>query len=113
MIATGPDHGIQLASGRLLVPVWMWTGTGGNAHRPSVVATVYSDDHQQPVAAQGAIAIPCTDEWINPNESTVVELASGQVMLNAERIATAPSTRHYKKARTVRPTGRHPASTRP
>ena len=82
VIATGPGHGIQLASGRLLVPVWMSTGTGGNAHRPSVVATVYSDDRGR-TWQRGAIAIPCTDEWINPNESTMVELASGQVMLNA------------------------------
>ena len=31
VIATGPDHGIQLTNGRLIVPVWMSTGTGGNA----------------------------------------------------------------------------------
>ncbi|MDZ4287253.1 MAG: sialidase family protein, partial [Prosthecobacter sp.] len=28
------------------------------------------------------IAVPCTDEWINPNETTAVELADGSVMLN-------------------------------
>ena len=28
----------------LIVPVWLSTGTGGNAHRPSVTATIYSDD---------------------------------------------------------------------
>lgn len=81
VIATGPDHGIQLASGRLVVPIWMSTGTGGNAHRPSVTATIYSDDHGatwQP----GEIAVPCTDQWVNPNETTAVELADGRVMLN-------------------------------
>ena len=55
VIATGPDHGIQLSSGRLLVPIWMSTGTGGNAHRPSVVATIYSDDH----GASWQVAIDC------------------------------------------------------
>ena len=45
VLATGPGHGIQLRSGRLLVPVWLSTGTGGGGHRPSVVATIYSDDH--------------------------------------------------------------------
>ena len=44
VLATGPDHGIQLKNGRLIVPVWLSTGTGGNAHRPSMTATVYSDD---------------------------------------------------------------------
>ena len=34
VLATGPDHGIQTRSGRLVVPIWMSTGTGGNAHRP-------------------------------------------------------------------------------
>ena len=44
VIATGPAHGLQLANGRLLVPVWLSLATGRNAHRPSVTATVYSDD---------------------------------------------------------------------
>jgi len=34
VLATGPDHSIQLKTGRLVVPVWLSTGTGGNAHRP-------------------------------------------------------------------------------
>jgi len=80
--ATGPDHGIQLRSGRLIVPVWLSTGTGGNAHRPSQTATIYSDDHGRTWLA-GEIAVPSSKERINPNESTVVELADGRVMLNA------------------------------
>jgi sialidase-1 len=81
VLATGPNHGIQLKTGRLVVPVWLSTGTGGNAHRPSVTATIYSDDRGETWKA-GAIAVPCTDEWINPNETGAVELADGQVMLN-------------------------------
>ncbi len=38
VLATGPAHGIQLKSGRLLVPVWLSPGTGGHAHRPCVTA---------------------------------------------------------------------------
>ncbi len=64
VLATGPDHGIQLKSGRLVVPVWLSTGTGGNAHRPSVTATIYSDDQGKTWQA-GEIAVPCTEEWIN------------------------------------------------
>ncbi len=81
VLATGPDHGIQLRGGRLLVPVWLSTGTGGNAHRPSVTATIYSDDQGQTWQA-GDIAVPCTDEWVNPNETVAIELADGGVMLN-------------------------------
>ena len=81
VLATGPNHSIQLAKGRLLVPVWLSTGTGGNAHRPSVTATIYSDDGGSTWQA-GQIAAPCTEEWINPNETVAVELKDGQVMLN-------------------------------
>ncbi len=35
VLATGPNHSIQLKTGRLVVPVWLSTGTGGIAHRPS------------------------------------------------------------------------------
>jgi sialidase-1 len=81
VLATGPDHAIQLKTGRLVVPVWLSTGTGGNAHRPSVTATIYSDDAGKTWNA-GDIAVPCTEEWINPNETVAVELADGRVMLN-------------------------------
>ncbi len=81
VLATGPDHSVQLRSGRLVVPVWLSTGTGGNAHRPSVTATIYSDDAGKTWHA-GDIAVPCTDEWINPNETVAIELADGRVMLN-------------------------------
>jgi len=81
VLATGPNHGIQLKNGRLVVPVWLSTGTGGNAHRPSVTSTIYSDDHGKTWKA-GEIAVPCTDEWIDPNETAAIELVDGRVMLN-------------------------------
>ena len=79
--ATGPGHGIQLASGRLLVPIWMALGTGGNGHHPSVNSTVYSDDHGA-AWHRGEIAVPNTPEFPDPNETTAVQLADGKVMLN-------------------------------
>lgn len=91
VIATGPNHGIQLRGGRLIVPVWLSTGAGGNAHRPSVTATVCSDDRGATWKA-GDVAIPCTDEWINPNEAVAIELADGRVMLNAR----SESKRHRR-----------------
>lgn len=81
VLATGPNHSIQLKTGRLVVPVWLSTGEGGNAHRPSVTATIYSDDAGGTWHA-GGIAVPCTEEWINPNETVAIELNDGRVMLN-------------------------------
>lgn len=81
VLATGPNHGIQLRNGRLLVPVWLSTGTGGNAHRPSVAATIFSDDAGKTWRA-GEIAVPNTGEWIHPSESVAVERKDGSVMLN-------------------------------
>lgn len=85
VLATGPAHGIQIShgqrQGRLVVPVWMSTGTGGHAHRPSVTSTIYSDDHGK-TWRRGEIAVPNTAEFINPNETVVVELSDGRVMLN-------------------------------
>jgi sialidase-1 len=81
VLATGPAHGIQLQSGRLLVPVWLSPGTGGHAHRPSVTSVVYSDDGGRNWE-RGEIAVPDTPEWIFPNETCAVELVDGRVMLN-------------------------------
>jgi sialidase-1 len=82
VLATGPGHGIQLRSGRLVVAVWLSTGTGGHAHRPSVTSTIVSDDGGKNWK-RGEVAIPNTAEWVNPNEATVAELPDGKVMLNA------------------------------
>jgi len=81
VFATGPAHGIQLKSGRLVVPVWLSTGTGGNAHRPSVVATIGSDDGGR-TWQRGEIVANATDPLIDPNETVAVQLADGRVMLN-------------------------------
>ena len=82
VLATGPNHSIQLNNGRLLVPVWLSTGSGGGAHRPSVTATIYSDDGGETWEAS-EIAIPCNERFINPNETVAVQLKDGRVMLNA------------------------------
>jgi sialidase-1 len=81
VIATGPGHGIQLKSGRLLVPVWLSTAKGGNAHKPSVVATIYSDDRGK-TWRRGDIVANETDPLSNPSETIVAELTDGRVMLN-------------------------------
>jgi sialidase-1 len=79
--ATGPGHGIQLSSGRLLVPVWLGLGTQGNGHGPSVSSTIYSDDHGA-TWQRGAIAVRDTPDFPSPNETEAVQLADGRVMPN-------------------------------
>ena len=80
VIATGPGHGIRHSSGRLIVPVWLSDGTAGHAHRPSVVATIYSDDAGA-TWQRGEIVVR-HPELKNPSETLAVELSDGQVMLN-------------------------------
>ncbi|CAN5163518.1 sialidase family protein [soil metagenome] len=86
VIATGPGHGIRLKNGRLLVAVWLSTATGGNAHHPSVTATIYSDDHGK-TWQTGDICGPNVEPLIDANESMVAELADGRVMVNMRTIA--------------------------
>jgi sialidase-1 len=81
VIATGPAHGIQLKNGRLVVPVWLSSGAGNNAHHPSVVATIYSDDRGK-TWRRGDIVANETDPLTEPSETVVVELSDGRVMLN-------------------------------
>jgi sialidase-1 len=81
VLATGPGHGIQLKSGRLLVPVWLSLGTAGNGHHPSVNATIYSDDYGK-TWHRGDFAVASTPEFPDPNESAAAQLEDGTVMLN-------------------------------
>ncbi len=81
VLATGPGHGIQLKTGRLVVPVWLSLGTGGHAHRPSVTSVIYSDDLGR-TWLRGEIAGPNEGDWVIPNETCAVQLADGRVLLN-------------------------------
>jgi sialidase-1 len=104
VLATGPNHGIELSTGRLVVPVWLSTGTGEGGHRPSVVATIVSDDGGTTWQA-GEIAVPCTTEHVNPSETVAVELSDGRVMLNVrnesrqrDRLDASPLRRRARRA---------------
>lgn len=81
VLATGPGHGVRLSkTGRLIVPVWLSTGNGGNAHRPSCVGTIISDDQGKTWQA-GSIVVN-HPELSNPSETAAVERADGTVLLN-------------------------------
>ncbi|MCD6564906.1 MAG: exo-alpha-sialidase [Bacteroidales bacterium] len=88
VLAPGPGHGIQLTNGRLVVPFWLSDGGGKNlgpihrGHRPSIVVSVYSDDHGQTWEA-GEVAVPDNDITVIPNETSCVQLADGRVLFNS------------------------------
>lgn len=99
VLATGPGHGARLRTGRLVVPVWLSTGTGGHAHRPSVVSTIISDDGGA-TWERGQIVARHGPELVNPSESAVAELADGRVMLNIRSESKA-----HRRAVTFSPDG--------
>ena len=80
-MAVGPGHGIRLQNGRLLAAIWLSTGKGGHAHRPSVVSTIYSDDDGKSWQL-GDVVAGETKPLVNPSESVLVELADGRVQIN-------------------------------
>lgn len=87
VIATGPGHGIQMKSGRLVVPVWIAFGKEGD-HGPSAAATIYSDDHGKTWMA-GDLCLPNEGEMKHPNETMITELTDGRVMLVTRSISMA------------------------
>lgn len=84
VLAPGPGHGIQLKNGRLVVPVWLADSdklSPHRSHRPSVIATIYSDDWGKSWQ-RGAIVARNSPEFKNPSETVAVQLSDGRVMLN-------------------------------
>jgi sialidase-1 len=75
VIATGPGHGVQLSSGRLLAPFWM-TDYEKRTPMHHAAGVVYSDDSGQ-TWKTGDIAIPAG------GESNLVELSDGQVLFTS------------------------------
>jgi sialidase-1 len=80
-----------MTNGRLLVPVWLCIpdrSKPGGDHRPSCVATIYSDDNGKTWKRGDIISnnldMPANsnDTIINPNESVVVQLTDGSIMIN-------------------------------
>lgn len=98
VIATGPGHGIRLSTGRLVVPVWLSDGTAGHAHRPSIVATIYSDDSGA-TWNRGDVVVRHPD-LKNPSETLAAELSDGTVMLNIRH-----ETANHRRAVTTGPDG--------
>lgn len=83
LFAIGPGHGIEMKNGRLVVPVWLARGKG-NDHFPTHVSTIISDDggitwHRGEVIYSSE---NWGDDFVSVNESQVVELSDGSVLIN-------------------------------
>lgn len=98
VIATGPGHGLRHSSGRLIVPVWLSDGTAGHAHRPSIVATIFSDDAGA-TWNRGDVVVRHPD-LKNPSETLAVELTDGRVMLNIRH-----ESPNHRRSVTIGPDG--------
>jgi sialidase-1 len=98
VIATGPGHGIQTRTGRLVVPIWLAYGGIGD-HAPSACGTIYSDDHGKTWTA-GDVAIPNEGNFGVPNESIVASLSDGRVMMISRNVS-----RPNRKLVTISPDG--------
>lgn len=94
VIACGPGHGLQLRTGRFVVPVWLSTGAESNGHEPNVAASIYSDDHGATWQA-GDIAL-APPGGCNANETTAVELANGRVMFNVRNDVPHGRSKFYR-----------------
>jgi sialidase-1 len=83
--ATGPGHGIQLDTGRLIVPIWL----SPSKHQfPSAVSVIYSDDSGD-TWKRGPILVRSGDLPTHPMEGVVAQLSDGRVMMNIRNEAEA------------------------
>lgn len=78
VFSVGPGHGIELSDGSLFLQAWL--SSGGNTHRPSVVAGIVSDDGGTTWRRCGIVHD--SSLFVNPNEAAVCELNDGRLLLN-------------------------------
>jgi sialidase-1 len=87
----GPGHGIQLQNGRLMVQVWHRHGVSlPVAQREYGVSVVYSDDGGSTWQAGGYVPV---DANYPINESRIVELANGDIVVNGRYAASGTHRR--------------------
>lgn len=89
VVAPGPSHGIQLESGRLVVPVFVSDGKEGIGLQAAAVTTVYSDDggatwdRGEIVAKHFTLENTKTGTPVElPSEAAIAESKEGTVVLN-------------------------------
>lgn len=88
--AFGPTHGICTSDGRLMAPVWLVPQGNGQdtSHGPSQAYVFYSLDNGETWALSDAASS-------NTNETDIVELSDGRILLNSRaiprKITTSPN----------------------
>ena len=83
LIATGPGHGIQLSSGRLVAPVWICDREREDRYENTTKdrirsGMIYSDDHGQTWQTGGLVPA----EIAMLHEATIVERKDGSLLTN-------------------------------
>lgn len=78
--ATGPGHGVQLSSGRLIIPCNHAVGTAFERSDPRHSHVIYSDDHGASWHIGGVVGE-------GTNECEVVELVDGALYINCRNFA--------------------------
>ncbi len=78
VFSVGPGHGIELSDGSLFLQAWL--SSGGNTHRPSVVAGILSEDGGETWHRCGIVRD--SPLFVNPNEAAACELSDGRILLN-------------------------------
>lgn len=77
--ATGPGHGVELESGRIVVPVWLAYNPQRH-HNPSVTAVIASDDRGE--SWIGGDVIFDRPDMPSCNETCAAEMSDGRVIFN-------------------------------
>ncbi len=83
MLACGPGHGICTRDGRLIVPAWLYF------EGVYQVYTIYSDDN----GATWQLGAPASN---NKDETAIVELSDGQIMLNSRQRSFPDAANSYR-----------------
>lgn len=99
--ALGPGHGICLADGTLLVPVWLVPACYNmptRKHGPSIVTTLTSTDNGE--SWELGEWIWSNREVISPNETAAAELDDGRVYLNLRTTASYRARAYSRNGRT-------------
>ena len=95
LFAVAPGHGLRLANGTLVVPLWLSRGI--NAHNPACFACLYSTDAgeswQRSALAKG------TAEVVDPTEGSIAELRDGSLLATLRHGAQDSRRRAFVRGR--------------
>lgn len=90
---TGPCHGIQLRSGRLVVPIWMKQGASDHYQEGTFRAALLLSDDGGVTWRAGGLSVT------GANESAVAELDDGTLIMNSRSMAQPAGYRIVARSR--------------